>query len=297
MLVRDDGSSDETLQILNSYRKKDSRIKIINDSEPPTGSAEKNFAILVKKGLKTSCSYFFFADQDDIWKLDKIEKQWSLMTSENKDKPILIHHDLIVLSHKNKNASSFFKFMGLSPKNANFLSLLGRNEITGCSISCNRATLVYAHPFPSKIIMHDWWLALVSSAYGKIITLEEPLAEYRQHESNNIGAKSIWHAFNPFTNWIKGWERGNVDFFQTMIQAECFLKKNEINKRTYQLKTDDLESLKQYVNILKNKRLQRILTVKNYGLVKNHWLLALIFCVRLLTLNLENFKSYKSKNS
>ena len=54
MLVRDDGSSDETLQILNSYRKKDSRIKIINDSEPPTGSAEKNFAILVKKGLKTS---------------------------------------------------------------------------------------------------------------------------------------------------------------------------------------------------------------------------------------------------
>ena len=46
-----------------------------------------------------------------------------------------------------------------------------------------------AVPIPSAAMMHDYWLALVAAAQGHILSLREPLIEYRQHGTNDTGAQ------------------------------------------------------------------------------------------------------------
>ena len=51
----------------------------------------------------------------------------------------------------------------------------------------NRALLDWAMPIPPTVVMHDWWMALIASAIGRIVTLQEPLISYRIHAHNAIG--------------------------------------------------------------------------------------------------------------
>jgi hypothetical protein len=47
-----------------------------------------------------------------------------------------------------------------------------------------------ALPVPAGAVMHDWWLSLIASAFGHRVYLDAPLVDYRQHDSNTIGARS-----------------------------------------------------------------------------------------------------------
>ena len=68
VLVRDDGSTDGSLEILENYKPKfDGRLSVITGE--PTGSATANFAILMRE---TKADYVLFADQDDVWKPKKV---------------------------------------------------------------------------------------------------------------------------------------------------------------------------------------------------------------------------------
>ena len=69
LLVRDDGSSDNTCVILTEYEKKDSRIKVIKDNKGNLGIV-KNFEELL---YNSNSEFIMFTDQDDVWKKDKIE--------------------------------------------------------------------------------------------------------------------------------------------------------------------------------------------------------------------------------
>jgi hypothetical protein len=53
----------------------------------------------------------------------------------------------------------------------------------------NRACLLYGKNIPKEVIMHDWWLALISAAFGKIVSMPKPTLYYRQHHNNDTGAK------------------------------------------------------------------------------------------------------------
>ena len=69
VLVRDDGSTDGSLEILEDYKPKfDGRLSVI--AGKPTGSATANFAILMRE---TKANYVLFADQDDVWKPEKVK--------------------------------------------------------------------------------------------------------------------------------------------------------------------------------------------------------------------------------
>jgi glycosyltransferase involved in cell wall biosynthesis len=68
VLVRDDGSTDGSLEILQNYKSKfDGRLSVI--AGEPTRSATANFAILMRE---TKADYVLFADQDDVWKPEKV---------------------------------------------------------------------------------------------------------------------------------------------------------------------------------------------------------------------------------
>ena len=187
LLISDDCSTDNTKNILEEYEKKDERIKIYFQKE--NLGVIKNFEFLLKK---VENKYYMFADQDDIWKKYKIEKSLKKIQDENCD---LVYSDLEVVDENlNTIYESYWKLKGFYKKIKkynNFESLYLNNFVTGCTIISKKELIDKVLPFPntSKYVLHDYWLALIISQYGKISYIEEPLIKYRQHKSNNIGSK------------------------------------------------------------------------------------------------------------
>ena len=137
--------------------------------------------------------YFLFCDQDDIWHDDKIERQMALMRQTeagDASLPVLVHSDLEVVDAENRPiAPSFTAYQGLNIERNGFTGLAISNLVTGCTALINRALARRALPIPPEAIMHDWWLALAASAFGKLAYSAEPTVRYRQHDANTIGAK------------------------------------------------------------------------------------------------------------
>ena len=200
ILIRDDRSTDRTCSILRSYEENyPDKIKVV-DAEQGTLGASGNFSFLLAYGInfqiEFKIDYFAFCDQDDIWDSKKLEKQLESMISiesestTEKSLPVLIHSDLEVVNEKAERISgSLFSYQGLETSKNNFSGLLTSNLVTGCTAMFNPALAELAMPIPRDALMHDWWIAIVASAFGKIGFVDEALVKYRQHAVNTIGAK------------------------------------------------------------------------------------------------------------
>jgi glycosyltransferase involved in cell wall biosynthesis len=194
-IARDDNSTDNSLEVLKFY---DIEMMSQGKNLGPKGS----FSALLNYALKSDSQYFMFCDQDDIWQADKVEKTLKKMEElENRfgDIPLLVHTDLEVVDEElNTIDASFWHFEQINPNMNDFNRLLMQNTITGCTVMINRKLAELAMPVPDGAIMHDWWLGLVASKFGKIDFVDEALIKYRQHTQNSIGAKGfgIGHIIN-----------------------------------------------------------------------------------------------------
>jgi glycosyltransferase involved in cell wall biosynthesis len=143
-------------------------------------------------------------DQDDFWLPGKLEllgrEMAKLETSLGKNTPILIHTDAVVTDGNLKQiGKSLWEYQCSYPEKGHELSkLLNQSLVTGCTMMINRALCTKALPLPEKMLMmHDWWFALVASAFGRISSLPEPTIRYRQHGANDTGAKK-WGILKAF---------------------------------------------------------------------------------------------------
>lgn len=194
LLVRDDGSVDSTHAIIQSYAAEThGKLVFIEDESGrlgPSGSFSRLLTI-------SSAEYIMFCDQDDLWLPRKIElsleKMKQMERVVGKDTPILVHSDAKVVDQNLSLISgSLWRYQNIHPKKRQSLNrLLVQNIVTGCTVIINRPLRDRALPIPDTAIMHDWWLALVASAFGVIGYIEQPTMLYRQHHSNTIGAK-VW---------------------------------------------------------------------------------------------------------
>jgi hypothetical protein len=152
---------------------------------------------------KRGAMHVFFADQDDVWREDKIARQLAAVEEEERrhsaSTPVLVHSDLELVDEQLKTkAGSLFTFER-RPREAALAELLVRNAITGCATAINRALLDLALPVPTCSPMHDWWLALCTAAAGRIRFLPETLVKYRQHSANQVGARQRLAALWPLS--------------------------------------------------------------------------------------------------
>ena len=166
IIARDDGSSDNTLNILNSYN-----ITVLNSKK--NIGVENSFMFLLDYAFKrTDAKYFMFCDQDDIWKKNKIEKTLNTMKKMEttySNMPILIHTDLEVVDENlTLKYHSFWQYEHINPKFYSLNRLLMQNTITGCTMMVNRKLVEFILPIQKNIILHDWWIGLVASQFGKI---------------------------------------------------------------------------------------------------------------------------------
>jgi glycosyltransferase involved in cell wall biosynthesis len=198
LVIRDDGSSDNTQQLLEKYRKgAPHQIHCLLDDGRNLGACQ-SFAKLMqytlehKAVLGLEAPYMMFCDQDDIWQQGKIAKSVrALRLLETADNlPALVHSDLrVVDATLNTLAESLSDFQGLQPGRLNFGRLLVANSVTGCTAIVNESLVRRALPIPQAAIMHDWWLAMVAGTFGKTGFLSEVLVNYRQHAGNTLGAR------------------------------------------------------------------------------------------------------------
>lgn len=223
--ISDDNSDDNTFKLLQAFAKKSHnpvQITSNNDKKGVIG----NFAQVLDM---CDGSYVMLCDQDDVWLSEKIQNTLGVMLDTERrfgiHMPILVHTDLKPVNNKLEPLSeSFWTYQHLVPERAYSLKLnLVQNMVTGCTVMVNRALLERALPIPKSAIMHDWWLTLVASAFGKVMHLSQPTILYRQHGKNEIGAKH-W-GFAVISERAKDTAKLEDSIRRKLQQAQIFLER------------------------------------------------------------------------
>lgn len=170
IIVSDDGSTDNTVQIIQHIA--DPRIKVYLNKgrHGPIGNFENALQ-------HSSGQFIFLADQDDIWLPKKVEVISTLLAESD-----LILTDCEVIDQQgNVLYPSFFAYRG---SRRGFWANLYRNSYIGCCMAFRREVLAYALPFPVQIHMHDWWIGLLVETKGRITLHNKPLIKYVRHGGN-----------------------------------------------------------------------------------------------------------------
>jgi glycosyltransferase involved in cell wall biosynthesis len=192
LLIRDDSSSDSTPWLLNRLQNHYGEWIELLPGEGNLGCTQNVNLLLAS----TKASYIALADQDDIWLPDKLEQSLGVMRlheeRHGETMPLLVHSDLELINAAGTSLScNYFQRQRLDPKRTAPMDLALTNVVTGCTVLVNRPLLSRALPIPSEALMHDWWLALVASVFGRIEMVENPTVLYRQHDCNVLGARGL----------------------------------------------------------------------------------------------------------
>jgi rhamnosyltransferase len=210
LLVRDDGSSDDTPNIVERLARVDPRIHLLRDGDGNLGVAA-SFGALLERAAELKARYVAFADQDDVWQPHKLARELELLQRREAETgaatPLLVHSDLTVVAENlHVIHPSFLAFQHLGHRaDWPIGAMLVQNFVTGCTALFNNALLQAAVPIP-QVVMHDWWFGLCAAALGEILYLPEATVLYRQHDRNTIGSKG-WPRVcresiqGPFTWW------------------------------------------------------------------------------------------------
>lgn len=238
LIIRDDGSTDNTINIINKYIKLyPTKISLINDKKGNRGPSGSFFELL----NHSQSDYIMFCDQDDYWEKNKVELTIKKMFESERDypnKPILVHTDLAI-ADKNLNIinQSMWSFQKLNPDRRTLNFLLVQNNITGCTVMINKETLKYIKHVPENAIMHDWWIGLIVSTFGQITYLKKSTILYRQHGKNEVGAKK--YGIKLIKNVFAEQEKTKKSVRATINQSLDFYKQfgPELDKHSENLLT------------------------------------------------------------
>ncbi len=231
VIIRDDCSSDQSTSLIENFISLYPEKFLLIKGKRNLGACH-NFATLMRYAR---APYIMFCDADDVWLPTKIEESLTLMQKNEKiygdTVPLLVHTDLAVVDKQLQSLNrSFWAFSKIQPCSANFLNrLLAQNVLTGCTLLVNQPLLQLAMPIPKRAIMHDWWIGLVASVFGRIDFIDKPTILYRQHGKNDVGAKN-WKKLSTYWEYIKKFlsfsGRGDLRYrvMRTIHQASSFMQ-------------------------------------------------------------------------
>lgn len=190
LFVHDDGSTDNTMDIIDSYKVKYGEKVVVIDDGIKGLRARNNFFHLLEV---VDSEYYMFCDQDDYWHPDMVEIFESKLEEININgvKPLVLHSDYSLADGNLKIQSlSYWDKAHIVPErlyNKNIICLA--NPIRGANALLNKAMKQLLFPLKQNNFMYDNWLGYVAACNNAAITpIHKPTNIYRIHENNCIGS-------------------------------------------------------------------------------------------------------------
>lgn len=190
LLIRDDNSSDQTRAIIKEYEEKDSRIKLIKNTSQHHGAYYNFFGLLndVRQN-ENPFDFYMFADQDDIWDVNKLECLISYYYEKVKtEEPVLIYADMRIIDANGKMiANSMDQLMGI--RYTNPISAFMSHKVYGCNTLFNRELFEILPLLPYDapelaFLSHDNFTTKTAALKGQVYFYNEPTMGYRRYGHN-----------------------------------------------------------------------------------------------------------------
>lgn len=203
IIICDDASTDGTRSLLLRYAGVDERIKLLFNEQNlgPSKSFEKAIA-------NCSGNYIAYADQDDIWKPEKVERMVQHISDH-----LLLYHDSELITEDGRPMNTKLSDLRNFYSGNDTLGFVFSNCVWGHATLFHRTLLHHLLPMP-KDIPHDIWTAFVATCVGGIQSLNDSLVYYRQHERtvtstlppDKINTRSLTQKAQEYLNtlhWIE----------------------------------------------------------------------------------------------
>lgn len=231
VLIRDDGSTDGTVAILQQYADKHENITFYTGKN--IGVIQSFFDLL--RASDDAVEFYGFADQDDVWMPQKVERAVGMLQLKDADMPLLYCSDTYVTDEQLRILKKDDKKPRPSWGNA-----LVQNICTGCTAVTNKKLRdIVKVTRPQQIVMHDWWLYLTAELYGETVYDNEAYIKYRQHGNNAYGAKTkkleiwkyrigqmrekrgyIYPQLQEVKKWYVGYDESKEIFLELVLDAK-----------------------------------------------------------------------------
>ena len=241
LLISDDASTKKEIKtILEDYQKQDNRI-VLYKQEKNLGY-NKNFEFLLKQA---TAKYIMFADHDDVWYPQKIEKSVQKIEKENVD---LVYCNAHQINEKGEVIQqNYFKYKNVPLIYGKDKLAISRCVGIGCSQIITNMVRNKMIPFTDEVIAHDWLAAFIANEGKGIAYIEEPLFGYRLHNTNVFGGRNLAQNLNK-------WKEENGTSYQSYLK---YRKEKVIDKAYLEgakmclSYTQDSENKKFLENIIK----------------------------------------------
>lgn len=178
VIVSDDGSTDATLAILDSYH--DSRIHVYKHDPKavtttfPLDRPTHNFENAMSQAHG---DIIFLSDQDDVW----LEGKVKAMVSALQNADMAVHDCIVVTPEMQTICPSYFEHIKI---HQGFVRNSIRCTYLGCCMAMRRSVLEAALPFPKTKVGHDLWLGIVADMKFRTTFVRQPLLMYRKHPNS-----------------------------------------------------------------------------------------------------------------
>lgn len=273
LLIRDDGSTDRTPQIIEDFCQRDSRIVFINEESRENQGVIRSFHSLLQY---QDSDFYLFSDQDDVWLPDKIALQLEEAAKYDAAQPLLVYMDLKVVDQELHIVRESMIRTQSDHANTSLIQELTENTVTGGVALINRALAqLWTGQEEYDLLMHDWYLALLATALGQLVYIDQPGELYRQHSNNVLGARTL-------RKRVRNWIRPHIlfDKYWKLIKASQTQARNLL---ALPLSEDKQEIIENFVTIMEVPFRERWRRLRRYGYRKNRAFHTFVFTSLILT--------------
>ena len=268
IVVHDDGSSDATLDIINTYRNNyPEKIELLYGDS--LGSPKANFLWML---TQVEAEIYFFCDQDDVWHETKIEK--SLYALGKINTPACVFTDMWVTDESlNVLSDSFIRYIGRTPDNTAYSQILIDNPAAGTTMCFNRALRdLVVELLPeidiNNIPMHDALVLALADIMGQVIAIDEPLVYYRQTGHNTMGATTETDSDKRNRN-VADLKDGSIFAKKKAFVMEARLFAAELSKADF-IPVDKKNILIRFAEIGRKSKIKRMSFYKKNNFTRAH---------------------------
>lgn len=248
LVVRDDGSKDRTLDILEEYASKGK----LEYYQGKNAGPARSFMELIKKA--PDGQFYAFADQDDKWLPDKMI--CGITNLKGKTKPAVYASNMSIMD----DDLNLIEDVGLpNDVHTDFTSVMtSSGRLFGCTMMFNGAMVdfIKSHDDPQYIVMHDVWLCMIAALYDNLCYDSNPHMYYRRHRESVTYSKEI-----PLSKKIRGILKGSKE--KIPKQCKSFVENIGSTEIEKQGKWEICDLLMNYKNSIHKKvKLSRIIWYK-----------------------------------